>query len=355
MGIELIYGRAAGRPGGGARARAESMERIGTDAGGAAHRAVGRNESAPAATPMSGPTNVAHRGACALQLSLLRVLLVVAAASALTVTGIAAASTDTATPSPGLDQTTALRVSQTAIGRQVSDFTFLDREARPVRLSQYRGKPLLVSFIYTGCFQVCPLTTRSLQSAVQAGRDVFGTSQFNIVSIGFNQPADSPQALKAFALQHRIDQPNWDFLSPHASVVEPLAREFGFSYLATPAGFDHVLQVTLLDAQGRVYRQIYGAELNANSLGEPLTQLLRNAPVAQQLRLEDLVDRIRILCTVYDPITGKYRVKYDLAIEVAGGVTFALAMLWFFLAEWRARRLARRATPAPSCSTLSQP
>jgi protein SCO1/2 len=215
-----------------------------------------------------------------------------------------------------------------------------------VRLSQYRGKPLLVSFIYTGCFQVCPLTTRALQNAVEAGRDVFGTNQYSVVSIGFNQPADTPMALKAFARQHRIDQPNWEFLSPHASSVEALTREFGFSYAATPAGLDHVLQVTLLDSDGRIYRQIYGEELNADSLGEPLKQLLRNAPVAQQLNLDDLIDRVRILCTVYDPKTGKYRVKYDLLIEVAGGVTFALAMAWFFIAEWWSRRQAYRAAKA---------
>lgn len=254
-----------------------------------------------------------------------------------------AADPESALVTPGLDAKEAVRISQAAIGRQVSDFTLLDREGRPVRLSRYRGKPLLVSFIYTGCFQVCPLTTRALQTAVESGREVFGTDQFNVVSIGFNQPADSPQALKAFALQHRIDQPNWDFLSPHASIVESLAREFGFNYAATPAGFDHVLQVSIVDAQGRIYRQIYGETLNAASLGEPLKQLMRNAPVAEQLRLEDLVDRVRILCTVYDPKTGKYRVKYDLLLEVIGGAGFALAMIWFFLAEWWTQRRARRA------------
>jgi protein SCO1/2 len=240
-----------------------------------------------------------------------------------------------------LDQAAALRASQAVVGKAVGDFTLLDRDSKPVRLSSYRGKPLLVSFIYTGCFQVCPLTTRSLQSAIEGGRGIFGTSQFNVVSIGFNQPADSPQSLKAFARQHRIDVPNWDFLSPHASIVEALTREFGFDYLATPAGFDHVVQVTLLDAEGRVYRQIYGEQPNSASIGEPLAQLLRNAPAPQQFRLEDLIDRVRILCTDFDPATGKYRFKYGLLLEVAGGLTFALAMGWFFFAEWRARRRAR--------------
>lgn len=241
----------------------------------------------------------------------------------------------------GLDQGDALRLSQSVVGQTVSDFTLLDREGRPVRLSHYRGKPLLVSFIYTGCFQICPTTTRSLQSAVEGGRIAFGTQQFNVISIGFNQPADSHQALKAFARQFRIDVPNWEFLSPHASIVEPLTREFGFSYQSTPAGFDHVLQVTLLDAQGRIYRQIYGEQPNADAIGEPLKQLLNSAPVAQQLSLDDLINRVRILCTVYDPETGKYSVKYGLFIEIAGGVTFALAMIWFFLAEWRTQRLTR--------------
>lgn len=68
-----------------------------------------------------------------------------------------------------LDQKEALRVSQSVIGTIPSDYTFQDREGRPVRLSQYRGKPLLVSFIYTGCFQVCPLTTRSLQKQWNQG------------------------------------------------------------------------------------------------------------------------------------------------------------------------------------------
>lgn len=254
---------------------------------------------------------------------------------------LAEQSVDNPTP-VALDQKSALRISQSVVGKVPGDYTFLDREGRPVRLSQYRGKPLLVSFIYTGCFQVCPLTTRSLQSAVEAGRDFFGTDQFNIVSIGFNQPADSPESLKAFARQYRIDVPNWEFLSPHASVVERLTSEFGFSYLANPAGFDHILQATLLDAEGRIYRQIYGDDLTADSIGAPIRQLLTNAPVERELGLDDLIDRVRILCTEYDPKTGKYEVKYGLLIEVAGGVTFALAMLWFFVSEWLSQRRSRR-------------
>lgn len=247
-----------------------------------------------------------------------------------------------ALPAPALDQAEALRASQAVIGRPIGDYTLLDRNGQPVRLASYRGKPLLVSFIYTGCFQVCPTTTRALDETVRALQGRFGNNQFNVISVGFNQPADSPQALKAFAAQHRISQPNWDFLSPPAPIVGPLTRDFGFRYEATAAGFDHVLQVTLVDAQGRVARQVYGDKVAADALGEPLKQMLAGAPLPPQTQLADLIDRVRLLCTVYDPKTGTYRVDYSLAIEIAGGLTFIFAMALYMLNEWRARRRARR-------------
>ena len=256
-----------------------------------------------------------------------------------------AVPTPVATRSPGLDAAAAVAASQAVVGRVLAEHALFDSDGRAVRLSSWRGKPLLVSFIYTGCFQVCPTNTRALQQAVRALETRFGTQQFNVVSIGFNPPADSPQAMKAFAAQHGIRLSHWSFLSPPVAAVDGLTRDFGFSYQATPAGFDHVLQVTLVDARGRIARQVYGGELPADALGEPLKQLLAGAPLPPQLSLADLVDRVRILCTVYDPRTGTYRVDYSLAIEVAGGLTFLLAMLLYFLNEWRARRLLRRSPP----------
>jgi protein SCO1 len=258
-------------------------------------------------------------------------------------------------PAPGLDATLALRDSQAAIGKQLADHTLFDRQGKPVRLSSYRGKPLLVSFIYTGCFQVCPTSTRSLQESLQTLRKTFRTEHFNVVSVGFNQPADSAQAMRAFAAQHRIDEPNWDFLSPGPAAVDALTRDFGFSYLATPAGFDHLLGVTVVDAQGRVYAQVYGERLSPDQLGEPLRLLLRGAPMPRQLSVAELIERVRIICTVYDPDTGTYRYNYGLIIEIAGGVTFILAMLVFAGLElrnrWRAARAPRRgAPPLPACA-----
>ena len=188
---------------------------------------------------------------------------------------------------------------------------------------------------------------RAVGGASRRWTRVFGADQFNVVSIGFNQPVDSPQAMRAFAAQKRIDAPNWEFLSPPPAGVDALTRDFGFSYVATPAGFDHVLPVT----RGRRRRAASTAGLRRPPVGATgsasrcagccATPRCRPTP-----RSSRLVERVRILCTVYDPETGTYRVDYGLLLEIAGGVTFALAMLWFFVGEWRAQRRLRRAPSA---------
>ncbi len=247
---------------------------------------------------------------------------------------------------PKLDEAQALRAGQAAIGRAIGEHTLLDRQGKPVRLSDFRGKPLLVSFIYTGCFEVCPASTRRLLDAVKGLDRLFGPQRYQVVSIGFNQPFDSPTAMRAFAAQHRIDRPNWEFLSPPANTVAALTRDFGFSYAATPAGFDHVVGVTVVDAEGRIYTQVYGDRVSADKLGEPLRALLGQAPATGRGAIADAFERVRILCTVYDPETGEYRFKWALVFELIGGIGFFLTVGVYLVREWWRRRRDRAVTPA---------
>jgi protein SCO1/2 len=94
----------------------------------------------------------------------------------------------------------------------------------------------------------------------------------------------------------------------------------------------------VVDGQGRIYRQIYGESYSGDKLGEPLKQLITGAPVPDNFNLATILDRVRILCTVYDPVTGEYRVNNGLFLEIAGFMTFLISLIWFFLLEWRTRR-----------------
>jgi protein SCO1/2 len=238
-----------------------------------------------------------------------------------------------------LDEKEAVRLSQSVVGQPVGDHVLLDRQGRPTPLSRYRGKPLLVSFVYTGCARVCPTATRNLQKAVEGTVAAVGSERFNIVTIGFNQPFDSPEAMRAFAAQHGLYLPNWEFLSPAPTIVGEVTRNFGFSYVATPAGFDHINQVTMVDQHGKIARQVYGEKFTAEALVEPLKAMIAGAPIPPQASaLEEILDRIRILCSVYDPVTGKYRTNYAIYFEIAGLLTFLVWIVWYFWHDRRSRK-----------------
>lgn len=243
-------------------------------------------------------------------------------------------------PAQALDEKLALQDSQAAIGRQVGDYRFRDTSGAPVSLAGLRGKPLVVSFVYTGCFQVCPATTQFLAGAVREAERALGPGTFRVATIGFNPPADDPASMREFARKFGVASQNWLFLTPEIDAVQPLARELGFRYEPTAAGFDHLLQVTILDAQGRVYRQIYGDQFDAPLFVGPLLELVKNAPVPQPT-LELAWEKFKLLCTVYDPAAGRYRVNYVVIIELLVGTSVMVLGIGFVLREWRRRRLTQ--------------
>jgi protein SCO1/2 len=251
--------------------------------------------------------------------------------------------TATASVGSALNADLALKTSQAAVGTVIGDYTLLNADGKPVRLSSFRGKPLLINFIYTGCFQVCPTTTRTLKRAVEAAQRTLGPEAFHVASVGFNLPFDSPEAMHAFARQQGVVVPGWDFLSPDPPTLERLARDVGFSFSPSPRGFDHLIQVTVVDAQGRVYRQIYGEDFALPQLIQPLKELITGTSREQET-LSGFLDRVRILCTVYDPASGTYRFKYSVLFELAGGLIGLSLTAWFFLRELRRSRAAMAKT-----------
>ncbi|OGA52490.1 MAG: hypothetical protein A3G24_28770 [Betaproteobacteria bacterium RIFCSPLOWO2_12_FULL_62_13] len=253
---------------------------------------------------------------------------------------VEAVATAAPAQAPGFDERAALRLSQSAVGKPVGEHVLTDRTGRRLSFTAYRGKPVLVNFVYTGCSHVCPTATRFLAQAVGEAERALGAQNFAVLTIGFNLPFDSPQAMADFARRHGVDRPNWEFVSPSAGGVARLTRDFGFSFVPNSGGFDHITQVSIVDAEGKIHRQVYGENFDLPFLIEPLRELVTGTPM-EGLNWTQALDRIRILCTVYDPASGKYRIDYALFIEILTGLSvFGGALL--FLRSGRNRRHAIR-------------
>ena len=239
------------------------------------------------------------------------------------------------------DEATALARSQAAMGRPVGDHVFLDGNGQRITLAALRGKPVVISLIYTSCYHICPTVTTNLAKVVNVAREALGDDSFSVLTIGFDTPNDTPDRMRVFARQRGIDIRDWHFVSTDAATLERLADDLGFSYFSTPKGFDHLIQATVLDAQGTVYRQIYGMAPEPPALVEPLKELLYGNPVVVS-PLAGLMNNIKLFCTVYDPTTGRYHFDYSLFVAIAIGLLTLGGTAVFIARAWRKSRPAGR-------------
>jgi len=132
----------------------------------------------------------------------------------------------------------------------------------------------------------------------------------------------SPARLSQFASFQGIKLPNWQVASADPAIIEALLGDLGFSYRAVAGGFDHPTQTTILDREGKVYRHVYGDDFPLQMFMEPLKDVVYGTTTA--FSFSGIVDRIKFICTAYDPGSGRYRIDFGL---VFGSVIAALSLL----------------------------
>jgi len=231
-----------------------------------------------------------------------------------------------------------LQKSQAAIGNVLSNHPLTDHNGRALSMDDLRGKPLVLSLIYTSCYQICPMTIRNLAKVVDKARDALGKDSFNVAVLGFDAYNDSPQAMIHFARKQGIDDRGWRLLSISPDTINALSEELGFEFFSSPNGFDHITQVTVLDAEGRVYRQVYGEVIDTPLLVEPLKELVLGQPKPNQTLLSGLINKVRFFCTTYDPARDAYHFDYSLFIGMAIGGSIILIGITLLVREIRQGR-----------------
>ncbi len=242
-----------------------------------------------------------------------------------------------------LDAEIAFEESQAAIGTLTRAQVLRDHRGRDLALDSLRGKPLVVSLIYTSCATVCPLVTDHLRDSVVEARRVLGAGRFNVLSFGFDASGDRPGQLAGFAGTHNLTGiEDWYIASADETTTAALLADLGFAYREAAGGFAHVTQTSILDAEGRVYRQVYGEAFPLPVLLEPLKDLTLGR-TTRSVAPADLWDRLTFLCTVYNPLTGAYRFDYGILFGIFFGGLSLLLFAWVILRLWLERRRALKA------------
>jgi len=239
-----------------------------------------------------------------------------------------------AEPAVKLDEKQALALSQAAVGQVLSDLRLIDQYGQAFSLNDFRGKPLVISLVYTSCYHTCPAMTKQLERVVKIARDALGNDSFHVLTVGFDTANDTPDRMNLFAKERGIDMPGWRFAGGDNATVKELTRQLGFTYFPSPRGFDHLTQTTVIDQNGVVHQQVYGEMIHAPALVEPLKQLVWDIAAAPST-FSGWLNSVKLFCTVYDPNSDRYRFDYSLFVGLSIGLLCLGSIAIFVFKSWR--------------------
>jgi protein SCO1/2 len=142
----------------------------------------------------------------------------------------------------------------------------LDQHNKPVVLSSFKGKAVLVNFIYTSCPGPCLTETLKMAKVADRVSQDLG-SKVILLSVTVDPEHDGPAQLLQYAQKQGVERPGWLFLTGSPSAIDDVLKNFKLIRRREDDGsVDHIVGVFLLGADGRELREYNGEILSADSI-----------------------------------------------------------------------------------------
>jgi protein SCO1/2 len=148
-----------------------------------------------------------------------------------------------------------------------ADFGLRDEDGRLVRLAAMRGRPVVVTFLYTTCKDTCPITV----DQIRAGLDELG-HDVPVIAVSVDPANDTPSAARRFSLQRQMTgRMRWVLGS------EAQLRRLWKDYAVAPQTDreEHSASTVLLDGHGRQRIGFATSVLTPSALANDLALLER--------------------------------------------------------------------------------
>lgn len=155
-----------------------------------------------------------------------------------------------------------------APGDDVPDFQFVNQSGKKISLKNYRGKTLLVTFIYTRCPfpDFCPrVSEKFAQVYKEMSSDPILAGHTHLLSVSFDPDHDTPKVLRDYGLSlatpHDAKLFNrWEFAVPRVADLPRIAAFFGLTYNPENGVITHNLSTTVIGPEGRVVSWYHGGD-----------------------------------------------------------------------------------------------
>jgi len=168
-----------------------------------------------------------------------------------------------------------------APGEEVPDFSFTNQSGRRISLRQYRGRVLLVTFVYTRCPfpDFCPRVSGNFAGIYQQLAADPALAATHLLTISFDPEHDTPKVLRdyAFSVAHTRETAlfkRWEFAAPRAADLPRIADFFALTVKAEGGLITHNLSTTVIGPDGKVVSWYHGSDWQVSDLIKDATGAL---------------------------------------------------------------------------------
>lgn len=158
-------------------------------------------------------------------------------------------------------------------GEDVPDFALTDQDGRHISISQYRGKVLLVTFIYTRCPfpDFCPRMSGNFAEIYKQLSATAALSDVRLLSISFDPEHDTPKVLReyGFSVAHTHDRTvfkRWAFAVPGAEDLPKIADFFALTVKPENGLITHSLSTAVIGPDGKIAKWYHGGDWQVSDL-----------------------------------------------------------------------------------------
>jgi protein SCO1/2 len=162
------------------------------------------------------------------------------------------------------------------IGQAVPDFTFTDQKGQAVSLSQFSGKVVAITFVYTRCPfpNYCFRLNNNFGQLQKRFPDRMG-KDLVLLTIVIDPANDRPAALNSYGEIWKANSTGWHFLTGSLAEIQTVARGFDMNFYPDEAVLVHSFHTVLIDRQTRLAANIEGNDFTSTQLGDLVETIMK--------------------------------------------------------------------------------
>ena len=158
-------------------------------------------------------------------------------------------------------------------GEEAPDFAFINQDGKHISLHQFRGKVLMVTFIYTRCPfpDFCPRMSSNFAEIYKKLSSDETLADTQLLSVSFDPERDTPKVLRdyGFSVAHTHDAAlfrRWQFAAPKAADLPKIADFFALTVKPEGGMITHNLSTAVIGPDGKVLNWYHGGDWQVSDL-----------------------------------------------------------------------------------------